>query len=151
MRRVLVLNGPNLGVLGRREPELYGSATLAELEQRLTARGQELDIEVRCEQTNHEGRMVDLLGEEAGRADGCILNPAGLGHTSVVLLDAVRFFAAPVVEVHLSNVHAREHFRHRCLTAQAARGVVMGLGQEGYVLALEALARILDDNRDKEG
>lgn len=144
MTRVLVLNGPNLGTLGRREPAVYGGVPLTEIVDRVEARAAELGVTMRCEQSNHEGRLVDLLEEEAGRADGVILNGGGLTHTSVVLLDAVRNFPGPVIEVHLSNIHARESYRHHSITAAGAVGVIAGLGPDGYLLALDALARILN-------
>jgi 3-dehydroquinate dehydratase-2 len=141
--RVLVLNGPNLGSLGRREPEVYGGATLAEIEQMVRARAGRYAIEVRFEQSNHEGELIDVLEAERDSADACILNGGALTHTSIALLDAVRGFAKPVVEVHLSNIHAREPFRHTSLTAGAARGIIAGLGPHGYELAVDAVARIL--------
>ena len=143
MSRVLVLNGPNLGGLGRREPEVYGGATLGEIEELVRRRADALGIEIRFEQSNHEGALVDILEEERDRSDGCILNGGALTHTSIALVDALRGFAKPVVEVHLSNIHAREPYRHTSLTAAAARGFIAGLGPHGYVLALEALAQLL--------
>jgi 3-dehydroquinate dehydratase-2 len=143
MTRVLVLNGPNLGSLGTREPEIYGGATLQEIEAMVRERAAQYGIEIRWEQTNHEGAMIDILEEERARADACILNGGALTHTSIALVDAVRGFAKPVIEVHLSNIHAREPFRHTSLTAAAARGIIAGLGPDGYVLALDALARQL--------
>jgi 3-dehydroquinate dehydratase II len=143
MTRVLVLNGPNLGSLGRRDPALYGSDTLADIEACLRRRAADLGLDLRCEQSNHEGVLIDLLEAERDRADGCIINPGGLSHVSVALADALRTFGRPVIEVHLSNIHAREPHRHTSLTAQAARGVIAGLGGDGYRLALEALARLL--------
>jgi 3-dehydroquinate dehydratase II len=141
--RVLVLNGPNLATLGTRETAIYGHTTLAEIEAALAERAAALGVELRCEQSNHEGALVDLLEQERERSDGCVLNPAGLAHTSVVLADAVRAFGKPVVEVHLSNIHAREPFRRRSLTAQAAAAMITGLGAPGYVLALEGLVRMI--------
>jgi len=105
--RILLLNGPNLGSLGEREPDVYGTVTLAEIESAVRERAAGLGLEVRCEQTNHEGAMVDILESERGRSAGCIVNPGGLTHTSVVLADAVRGFSGPVIEVHLSNILAR--------------------------------------------
>ncbi len=134
----LCLNGPNLGALGRREPAVYGRTTLAELEARLRARAAELGVGVDCRQSNHEGQLIDWL-EEADGVQGAICNPGGLAHTSVALRDAFTAFGRPVVEVHLTNVHAREPFRQRLLTAGAAHALVSGLGADGYLLALEAL------------
>jgi 3-dehydroquinate dehydratase-2 len=143
MTRILVLNGPNLASLGRRDPQLYGSATLADIEARLRRRAAELGVELRCEQSNHEGVLIDLLEAERESAEGCIINPGGLSHVSVALADALRTFGRPVIEVHLSNIHAREPFRRTSLTAEAALGVITGLGADGYGLALDALARLL--------
>jgi 3-dehydroquinate dehydratase-2 len=143
--RVLVLNGPNLGMLGRREPHIYGTRTLADIEALLHERAPALDIQLRCEQSNHEGRLIDILEEEHDTAAGAIYNFGALTHTSIALYDALVFFGKPAIEVHVSNIHARERFRHRSLTAAAARGIVAGLGPDGYLLALAALARILDD------
>jgi 3-dehydroquinate dehydratase-2 len=145
MTTILLLNGPNLASLGEREPEVYGSTTLAEIEQAVRARAAALGLEVRCEQTNHEGVMVDVLESERGHSSGCIVNPGGLTHTSVVLADALRGFAGPVIEVHLSNILAREPFRRVSLSAEAAVAVIAGLGVEGYVLAVEGLAKLLED------
>jgi 3-dehydroquinate dehydratase II len=146
----VVLNGPNLGSLGTREPEVYGGSTLAEIEQMVRERAQGYGIEVRWEQSNHEGVLVDILEEERERSDGCILNGGALTHTSIALVDALRGFAKPVVEVHLSNIHAREPYRHTSLTAAAARGIIAGLGPHGYVLALDALARLLGTTTARE-
>ncbi len=143
MTRVLLLNGPNLGSLGVREPLLYGTATLADVERAVVERAAAQGVEVRCVQSNHEGVLVDVLEEERGRSAGCIVNPGGLSHTSIVLLDALRAFGGPVVEVHVSNIHAREPYRRVSLTAEAATGVITGLGADGYLLALDALLRRL--------
>ncbi|MBV8302032.1 MAG: 3-dehydroquinate dehydratase [Candidatus Dormibacteraeota bacterium] len=148
--RILVLNGPNLATLGLREQTVYGSATLADVEAAVRARASELRLEVRFEQSNHEGALIDVLEEERTRAVGCIINPGGLSHTSVALADALRAFGHPVIEVHLSNILAREQFRRTSLTAAAAAGVITGLRGDGYVLAVDALARMLDAVQDRQ-
>jgi 3-dehydroquinate dehydratase-2 len=150
MTRILVLNGPNLGSLGRREPAVYGTRTLADLERALADRAAVLGVDLRCEQTNHEGRLIDLLEEETGRSDGVIVNPGALTHTSIAILDALRAFPGPVVEVHLSNIHAREPYRLQSITAAGASAVVAGLGHDGYLLALEALARMLGSSEEAQ-
>ena len=140
MSRILVMNGPNLGqALGSRQPEVYGSATFADLETSLQLRARALGVEVVCSQSNHEGDLIDRLEAERGKAAGCIVNPGGLTHTSVALLDALTNFGAPVIEVHISNIHAREEFRSVSITARAATAVVTGFGVNGYLLALDGL------------
>jgi len=138
--KVLVLNGPNLGTLGRREPEVYGTKTLADLEAIVTKRARELGLEALCRQSNHEGQLIDWIETEAG--DAIIINPGGLSHYSLALADALRGSGKPVVEVHISNVFAREPERHRMVTAAAAKALISGLGFEGYVAALNFLATL---------
>ena len=140
MKRILVLNGPNLGSLGRREPEVYGTGTLADLESALNTRAATLGIDIRCAQSNHEGVLIDILEAERDGADGCIFNPGGFTHTSVALLDAMIAFGKPVIEVHISNIFAREELRHTTVTAAGARAVIAGLGTAGYLVALDELA-----------
>ena len=135
--KVLVLNGPNLGTLGRREPEVYGTQTLADLEKLLAERASELDFELTCMQSNHEGQLIDWIEKEGAASDAIIINPGALSHYSLALADALRGSGKPVVEVHISNVFAREPERHRMVTAAAAKGVISGLGFEGYLLALD--------------
>ena len=138
---ILVLNGPNLNLLGRREPEVYGRATLADLEAACVETGRELGVDVVCRQSNHEGQLIDWLHGAADEgATGIVLNPGGYTHTSVALRDAIAGIDVPVVEVHLSNVHAREGFRRRSLTAGVCAGSVSGLGIEGYRFSIRFLA-----------
>jgi 3-dehydroquinate dehydratase-2 len=137
--RILVLHGPNLNLLGTREPEVYGRTRLPEIDAQLAARAKELGCEVVCMQSNHEGVLIDRIQEAAESVAGILINPAGLTHTSVALRDALAASALPVVEVHLSNVFAREEFRHRSLVSGIALGVISGLGPAGYTAGLEAL------------
>lgn len=141
--KVLVLNGPNLGTLGRREPEVYGKKTLADLEGMLTTRARELGLELRCLQSNNEGQLIDWIEQDGAASDGIVINPGALSHTSLALADALRGSGKPVVEVHISNVFTREPERHRMVTAAAAKGVISGLGLEGYLAALDYLAKFI--------
>lgn len=140
--RILVLNGPNLGSLGRRQPEVYGTTTLAEIRERVLAQAEALGAELRWEQSNHEGALIDIIEEESGRSDACVINPGALAHTSLALADALRGFAGPVVEVHLSNILAREEYRRVSHVAAAATAVIAGAGAGGYWLALQAAVRL---------
>ena len=137
---VLVLNGPNLNMLGVREPSIYGDVTLADIEARCAVLCESLGLRMRFEQSNHEGALVDALQSVAGLDAGVAFNAAAYTHTSVALHDAVRAAGVPVIEVHLSNVHAREPFRHHSTIAAACRGVICGFGPLGYELAIRALA-----------
>jgi 3-dehydroquinate dehydratase-2 len=140
---IYVLNGPNLNLLGTREPEVYGSDTLDEIAGRLEERARELGVEVEIRQSNHEGHLIDWLHEaQAEGAKAVVLNAAGFTHSSVALLDAVRAISTPVIEVHLSNPQARESFRRRSLIASAAKGSIAGFGTLSYLLALDAAVRL---------
>jgi 3-dehydroquinate dehydratase II len=144
-KTVYVLNGPNLNLLGVREPEVYGRATLADVEKlcRETAKRHGFAIEFR--QSNHEGEIVDWIQHaHAEKAAGVVINPAGYGHTSVAILDALAVLKAPVIEVHISNIHARESFRRRTYVSQIARAVLCGFGIHGYALAIDGLAAMID-------
>ena len=140
---IVVVNGPNLNLLGRREPHLYGHTTLADVEARLREVGAELGASVRCVQHNGEGQLVDAIQALAGAADGVVVNAGAYTHTSIALRDALIGVGVPVVEVHVTNVHAREPFRHRSMLASAALGVLCGFGTYGYELALRGLVATL--------
>ncbi len=143
MNRVAVIHGCNLNLLGQREPDVYGSTTLEEINAELAALAEELGLELTFFQSNHEGEIIDAVQGCLGQAEGILLNPAAFTHTSVGLRDALQAVALPTVEVHLSNIHAREEFRHHSLIAPAAVGQISGFGVDSYLLGLRALARIL--------
>ena len=143
MPTVFVLNGPNLNLLGVREPATYGYETLPDIEERCLTRAEALDLRIDFRQTNHEGQLVDWIQEARQAADGIVLNAGALTHTSVAVLDALNAAELPVIEVHLSNIFRRERFRHRSFVSLAATGVICGLGGHGYELALEAIAGLI--------
>lgn len=143
MSGILVLHGPNLNLLGQREPEVYGRMSLSDIDQRLKSAGDEMGLEVRTFQANGEGALIDALHEAQDWASGVIFNPGGYTHTSVALRDAVAAIELPVVEVHLSNVYAREAFRQRSLISPVCAGKIAGFGWRSYLLGLQALAWII--------
>ncbi|MDQ0027556.1 3-dehydroquinate dehydratase-2 [Variovorax paradoxus] len=144
MKKILVLNGPNLNLLGTREPEQYGRDTLADVERLCAEAGAKHGVEIQCRQSNHEGVLIDWIHEAgrevaAGNMLGVVMNPGAYTHTSIALHDAIKGASVPLIELHISNVHAREEFRHRSYISPAARGIIVGLGVKGYALAIAAL------------
>ena len=147
MKKILVLNGPNLNLLGTREPAVYGHETLADVERLCAEAGTRLGVSVECRQSNHEGQLIDWLHEAgreivAGSMLGVVMNPGAYTHTSVALHDAIKGAQVTLIELHISNVHAREAFRHHSFISPAARGIIVGLGVKGYALAIEALVNL---------
>jgi len=136
--KILFLNGPNLNLLGQREPELYGRSTLADIEAKVRSRAQTLNVEVEFRQTNLEGELVDWIQQAKSKSDVIVLNAAAYTHTSIALRDAIVAAGVPTIEIHLSNIHAREEFRHKSLIAPVCRGQILGFGANSYILALEA-------------
>ena len=143
-RLVYVLNGPNLNLLGQRQPQIYGHETLADVERDCRALGTELGLDVRFHQSNREYELIDWVHEARAEAVGIVINPAAFTHTSVALLDALNTFDHPVIEVHISNIHKREAFRHLSYVSMRADGIIAGLGTQGYLLALRRVATLAD-------
>jgi len=142
-KKFLVIHGPNLNLLGKREPEIYGKDTLADIDEKITQKAEGLGLSVEIFQSNHEGALIDRIQTAAGDCSGIVINPGAYTHTSIALLDALLAVDLPVIEVHLSNIHRRESFRQHSYTAKAATGIIAGLGTNGYLLAMEAMAGLL--------
>jgi 3-dehydroquinate dehydratase-2 len=145
-RTIYLLNGPNLNLLGSREPHIYGSETLAEVEADCRALAAQLHLQLECRQSNAEHELIDWIQEARGRAAGMIINPAALSHTSVAILDALSACEFPIIEVHISNIHRREAFRHHSYVSKAAAGVIAGFGTQGYLFALQRLAQLIGES-----
>jgi len=143
--KIFILHGPNLNLLGTREPEVYGAMTMENINEKLIALGKELGAEVRCDQSNHEGTLVDALHDARTWASGVVFNPGAYTHTSIALRDAISAIEIPVIEVHLSNVYAREEFRHVSMISAVCRGKITGFGWRSYTLGLRALVDITQD------
>jgi len=142
VRTILVVNGPNINMLGTRQPEIYGKTTLADIEAHIRTRAEPHDIGATFFQSNHEGAIIDTLQDAGRRANGVIINPGAFTHYSYAIRDALAMLDSPIIEVHLSNIHTREEFRHRSVTAPVARGQIVGLGWRGYLLAVDYLAAL---------
>jgi len=142
-KKILVLNGPNLNLLGKRQPEIYGKATLAEIEQKVRALAQELKVEVDFRQSNSEGELVTWIQQAAGKFGAILINPAAYTHTSLAMRDAISAVGIPVIEIHLSNIHKREPFRHHSFIAEVAVGQIVGFGLQSYLLGLKAAVEYL--------
>ena len=139
MKRILIVNGPNLNLLGKREPEIYGTRSLADLMKVVRTKAKQLGVQVSAFQSNHEGELIDFLQTQGPGSIGVVINPGALSHYSLALFDCLQSLALPTIEVHISNIHAREEFRSKTVTGRAARGVITGLGFAGYLLAMEFL------------
>ena len=147
MLSILVLHGPNLNLLGTREPDIYGKISMDDINVQLVTLGKELGMDVRCLQSNHEGALIDALQDARTWAQGVLINPGGYTHTSVAIRDTIAAIGIPVVEVHLSNVYAREEFRHKSLISAVCKGKIVGFGWRSYTLALRGLAEILTEGK----
>ena len=143
LKKILVLNGPNLNLLGKRQPEIYGTATLAEIEQKVRTLAQELRVEVDFRQSNSEGELVTWIQQAAGKFGAILINPAAYTHTSLAMRDAISAVGIPVIEIHLSNIHKREPFRHHSFIAEVAVGQIVGFGLQSYLLGLKAAVEYL--------
>jgi 3-dehydroquinate dehydratase-2 len=142
-KKILVIHGPNLNMLGKRQPHIYGHESLAEIDAQLQERGQELGLDVETFQSNHEGTLVDKIQQAAGTVHGVVINPAAYTHTSVAIRDALAMLDIPIVEIHLSNINRREPFRHTSMIADIVAARIAGFGSNGYMLALEGLAKMI--------
>ncbi|NKB22311.1 MAG: type II 3-dehydroquinate dehydratase [Alphaproteobacteria bacterium] len=148
MPKILILNGPNLNLLGTREPKIYGHETLSDIEKKCGQRGKEIGTSIDFRQSNSEGEIVDWIQNAAGTTDGIIINPAAYTHTSIAILDALKQVGCPIIELHLSNIFSREPFRHHSYVSSIANGVICGFGAHGYLLALDAISRLVSEKEE---
>jgi 3-dehydroquinate dehydratase II len=148
MPKILILNGPNLNLLGNREPETYGRETLSAIETKSGQHGESIGLTIDFRQSNSEGELVDWIQSAIGTVDGIIINPAAYTHTSVAILDALKQVSCPIIELHLSNIFSREPFRHHSYVSPVANGVICGFGAHGYLLALDAISRLVSDKEE---
>ncbi len=143
MKNIVIINGPNLNMLGTREPEIYGSETLTDIQKLCEKKASVLSLNLKFHQSNLEGELISWVQEAGKNAQGLIINPAGFGHSSVALMDALLAIKIPAIEVHISNIYKREEFRHQTYTGRAVKGIITGFGSLGYILALEAMASLI--------
>jgi len=143
MHKILIIHGPNLNLLGSREPDIYGKVSIEKINQELLKAAKKNKVQLKIVQSNHEGEIVDLIGKAKAKFNAIIINPAAYTHTSVAIRDAIAACGVPVIEVHLSNIHAREEFRHKSLVSPVAKGTIMGFGSKSYLLGLEAILDLI--------
>ena len=144
IKKILVINGPNLNLLGRREPKIYGNITLDEIENNLRGLQNKLAVSIDCIQSNKEGELVEIVQEASEKYSGIVINAGGYSHTSIAIMDALKFFGRPIIEVHMSNIYARENFRHVSYISQVANGIICGFGAKGYEMAINCIIKLID-------
>ena len=144
IKKILVINGPNLNLLGRREPKIHGNITLDEIENNLRGLQNKLAVGIDCIQSNKEGELIEIVQEASEKYSGIIINAGGYSHTSIALMDALKFFGRPIIEVHMSNIYARENFRHVSFISQVANGIICGFGEKGYEMAINCIIKLID-------
>ena len=152
LKKILVINGPNLNLLGRREPEIYGKISLEKIEHNLVKYGERLSYNIECVQSNNEGKIIEIIQEACEGYSGIIINAGGYTHTSIALMDALKFFSKPIIEVHMSNIYKRENFRHQSYISHVSNGSICGFGANGYKIALNSIIKLinLDNNKYQE-
>ena len=144
IKKILVINGPNLNLLGRREPKIYGNITLDEIENNLRGLQNKLAVRIDCIQSNKEGELVEIVQEANEKYSGIVINAGGYSHTSIAIMDALKFFGRPIIEVHMSNIYTRENFRHVSYISKVANGIICGFGAKGYEMAINCIIKLID-------